>query len=167
MQVRYALSPTPLGIMLVASNDEGICWIAFGDAMDQLEREFAAAYPDAERVQDEEALRDAIASLRRMIDEPRYVADMPLVFEGTPFQRRVWETLRMLPTGTTITYRELAERVGAPGSSRAVAGACAANRLALVIPCHRVVRSDGGLSGYRWGVERKAALLERERALRA
>ena len=107
-----------------------------------------------------------VATVVGLVDDPTTAgADLPLDVQGTAFQERVWQALRAIPTGTTTTYREVAAAIGAPSSVRAVAGACAANRLAVAIPCHRVVRTDGGLSGYRWGIERKRALLEREGAL--
>jgi AraC family transcriptional regulator of adaptative response/methylated-DNA-[protein]-cysteine methyltransferase len=104
-----------------------------------------------------------VAKVVGVVDAPRVGLDLPLDVRGTAFQQRVWQALRDIPAGETVSYRELAERIGAPAAVRAVAGACAANTLAVAIPCHRVVRNDGALSGYRWGVERKRALLERER----
>ena len=104
--------------------------------------------------------------MRETLQPGRYL-DLPLDIQGTAFQRRVWQALREIPVGETATYNDIAKRIGAPRASRAVAGACAANKLALAVPCHRVVRTDGGLSGYRWGVERKRVLLKRERVIRA
>lgn len=165
MTVRYATGTSSLGVVLVAANAEGICCIALGDTAVDLVREFTAREKYCETINDDPELVSALALVCAFIDGSGSVPALRLSLEGTPFQKRVWEALMAIPAGTTLTYSQLAERIGAPGSSRAVAGACAANKLALVIPCHRVIRSDGSLSGYRWGVERKRALLEREKSI--
>lgn len=166
MAIRYATTNTSsLGAVLVAANTDGICDIALGDSTGELEQAFVAEHAGAVHAEGDPELSSTLALLSALIDEPGASPVLRLSLQGTAFQQKVWDALRTIPSGSTITYSELAARMGAPGSSRAVAGACAANRLALVIPCHRVIRGDGSLSGYRWGVERKRALLERERAI--
>ena len=123
-----------------------------------------ARFPKAVLEEDRTAFAEAVAAVTAHLETPRAGLDLPLDIQGTAFQRRVWQALREIPCGETASYTAIAARIGAPTSSRAVAGACAANTLALAIPCHRVVRQDGGLSGYRWGVARKRALLDRERS---
>jgi AraC family transcriptional regulator, regulatory protein of adaptative response / methylated-DNA-[protein]-cysteine methyltransferase len=119
-------------------------------------------FPDAQVVRNDEAIRDDAAKVMRFIDTPAAGLDLTLDMRGTPFQRRVWETLRTIPLGTTMSYTAIASKLGAPNAVRAIAGACAANPIALAVPCHRVVRNDGDLAGYRWGVDRKRALLNKE-----
>jgi len=161
--ITYAVTGSVLGPMLVAATERGLVAVRFGDA-ETLVRELHAEYPRATLVEDEaplgaslEALHSHLAGIRRDLTMPR---DLP----GTDFQRKVWEALRSIPYGETCSYAQVAEMIGHPRAVRAVARACAANPLALVVPCHRVVRSSGALSGYRWGAERKRTLLERERA---
>jgi AraC family transcriptional regulator of adaptative response/methylated-DNA-[protein]-cysteine methyltransferase len=170
--VRHALGVCTLGTILVAVTDQGICAILLGDDGDALVRDLQRRFPQTPDAQ-AEALADpapdlasaaALAGAIALVEAPHVALALPLVMGGTPFQRRVWQALRQIPAGHTISYAELAALVGVPGGARAVAGACAANALALAIPCHRVLRSDGALSGYRWGVQRKQALLEREAA---
>lgn len=161
--IRFAIGSSSLGAVLVAATDVGICAILLGDDAQALLEDLQRRFPRAElagALPDFDALVGRVIAL---IDRPAAAADpLPLDLRGTAFQQRVWAALRAIPSGRTVSYAELARIVGAPRGARAVAGACAANPLAVVIPCHRVVRQDGDLSGYRWGVERKAALLKRE-----
>jgi AraC family transcriptional regulator of adaptative response/methylated-DNA-[protein]-cysteine methyltransferase len=168
--VRHALSVCTLGFILVAVTDEGICAILLGDDGDALVRDLQRRFPQAP-APDTRADPDpdlvlvaALVGAIALVEAPHAALALPLVTGGTPFQRRVWQALRQIPPGHTVSYAALAAIVGVPRGARAVAGACAANALALAIPCHRVLRSDGALSGYRWGVQRKQALLEREAA---
>jgi len=162
LRIRYALADSSLGRVLVAATDAGVCAIQLGDDDAALvtalrERFSAAALEPAD-----DPLAALVEAVTALVEAPGSAADLPLDVRGTAFQQRVWDALRRIPPGETVTYAELARRLGAPRATRAVAGACGANRLAVAIPCHRVVRSDGGLGGYRWGVERKQRLLERE-----
>ena len=154
--ITYAMAMTDLGRVLVARSDAGICAILFGDSDDDLAADLKTRFADTPLKADNAALRSELSQVLNFIGTPS--DDM----RGTPFQCRVWAALRAIPVGVTITYAELAKRIGAPRAVRAVAGACAANPVALAIPCHRVVRSDGRLAGYRWGLERKRALRDRE-----
>lgn len=163
-EIRLALGACSLGAILVARSPQGICAIALGDNPESLLREVQDRFPAAEIVGDDEDFHTLVAQVVGLIEAPGTGCDLPLDIRGTAFQRRVWEALRRIPPGETLTYTELAARIGAPKSVRAVAGACAANAIAVAIPCHRIVRTDGGLAGYRWGVARKQALLEREKA---
>lgn len=153
-----------LGLVLIATSACGVCAILFGDDRAALQKEFQRRFPKAIIMppnKDNQALVENILALV----EARAAKTPPLDLRGTDFQKRIWRALLDVPAGSTVSYKELARRAGAPSAVRAVAGACAANPLALVVPCHRVVRHDGGLSGYRWGVARKQALLEREGVL--
>lgn len=155
---------TSLGPMLVGASERGLCWIEFGDDPQALGERIQQQFPSATiGLSDEVA--GWIESLLRQLDSPAAEASVPLDIDGTPFQQQVWKALRQIPPGVTETYAQLARRIGKPSATRAVAGACAANDLAIVIPCHRVVRTDGTLGGYRWGIERKQTLLDRERSL--
>ena len=165
--LRFAIGETSLGSILVASSATGIAAILLGDDPEALARDLQNRFPAARLVgadRDDEAV---VAAVVAAIETPRpgfeALSDLPLDVRGTAFQQRVWQALRRIPAGETLSYAEVARRVGAPDAVRAVAGACAANSLAVAIPCHRVVRSDGALSGYAWGVERKRAILDRER----
>jgi methylated-DNA-[protein]-cysteine S-methyltransferase/AraC family transcriptional regulator of adaptative response/methylated-DNA-[protein]-cysteine methyltransferase len=141
----------------------GVCAILIGSDRDEFESDLAERFPDSRLVADEQQLRDDLSKLVRFIDKPSEGLDLPLdMRHGTPFQRQVWDALLAIPCGARVTYAALAHRIGMPNAARAVASACAANAIALGIPCHRVVRSDGTLSGYRWGVGRKRALVNRE-----
>ncbi|NRR29296.1 bifunctional DNA-binding transcriptional regulator/O6-methylguanine-DNA methyltransferase Ada [Oxalobacteraceae bacterium] len=160
--IRFAIGACSLGAILVASTDKGICAILMGDDPDALARELQDRFPKAELRGAEPEYEAVVAQVVGLVEQPEIGLDLPLDVRGTAFQQRVWQALRGIPSGRTVSYTELAELVGLPRGARAVAGACAANALAVAIPCHRVVRNDGALSGYRWGVERKAALLERE-----
>jgi AraC family transcriptional regulator of adaptative response/methylated-DNA-[protein]-cysteine methyltransferase len=161
-EIRFGTGKSSLGLVLVAQSDSGICAILLGDDADALERDLQDRFPQAELTDGGAGIRPVIAEIVDMIEAPERGLDLPLDLHGTDFQRRVWQVLRKIPVGETASYAEVARRIGSPDSIRSVASACAANALAVAIPCHRVVRSDGGLSGYRWGVERKRALLERE-----
>ena len=165
--LRFAIGETSLGSILVASSATGVAAILLGDDPEALARDLQNRFPAARLVgadRDDEAV---VAAVVAAIETPRpgfeALSDLPLDVRGTAFQQRVWQALRRIPAGETLSYAEVARRVGAPDAVRAVAGACAANSLAVAIPCHRVVRSDGALSGYAWGVERKRAILDRER----
>jgi AraC family transcriptional regulator, regulatory protein of adaptative response / methylated-DNA-[protein]-cysteine methyltransferase len=162
MAIRFAVGGCSLGSVLVASSDRGVCAILLGDHPAELEREVQELFPRATLTSGDHAFAELVASVVGMIDGSAPAIDLPLDIRGTVFQQRIWQALREIPPGTRTTYRAIADRLGIPRAVRAVAGACAANRLAVVIPCHRVVGSDGSLCGYRWGLERKRALLERE-----
>jgi AraC family transcriptional regulator of adaptative response/methylated-DNA-[protein]-cysteine methyltransferase len=162
MNMHYAMAPTTLGWVLVAATDQGVRAIFLGDHAESLERELAVRFPGEELTHDRSALRKLVARVARLIEQPGDDFDAALDLRGTEFQRKVWKALREIPAGATASYAVIAKRIGEPKSSRAVAQACGANPIAVVIPCHRVVRSDGALSGYRWGIERKRALLQRE-----
>jgi AraC family transcriptional regulator of adaptative response/methylated-DNA-[protein]-cysteine methyltransferase len=160
--IRFAVAACSLGALLVASTDKGICSILLGDDPDQLVRDLQDRFPKAELVGAEPGFERTVAQVVGFVEAPGIGLELPLDVRGTAFQQRVWQALRQVPAGQTVSYAELAERVGLVAGARAVAGACAANPVAVAIPCHRVVRNDGSISGYRWGVERKQALLERE-----
>lgn len=162
--IRFATRITPLGRLLAAATEHGVCATALADREEELEAFLPALYPAAELLRDERALAPWLEAIEAYLREPRAVLELPLDVRGTPFQERVWAELRLIPLGQTRSYGELARRLGQPAAYRAVAQACAANPAALLIPCHRVVRSDGSLGGYRWGVERKARLLQLERS---
>jgi AraC family transcriptional regulator of adaptative response/methylated-DNA-[protein]-cysteine methyltransferase len=160
--IRFAVGQCSLGAILVAASDQGVCAIFFGDDPDQLARNLQDRFPKANLLGGDASFETIVARVVGAIDDPGRGLDLPLDVRGTAFQQRVWQALRRIPSGRTISYGELARRIGAPTATRAVAQACGANPLAVVIPCHRVVRNDGSISGYRWGVERKRILLERE-----
>lgn len=160
--IRFAVGQCSLGSILVAASERGLCAIALGDDPDALVHDLQGQFPKAELIGADAAFETLVARVVGFVEAPATGLDLPLDVRGTAFQQRVWQALREIPAGTTASYREIAARIGAPTSARAVAGACAANHLAVAIPCHRVVRTGGDLSGYRWGVERKRALLERE-----
>ncbi len=161
-EIRFAVGETSLGAILVASSTKGVASILLGTEPEALVRELQDRFPKARLIgadRDSEAL---VARVVGLVEEPMLGLDLPLDVRGTAFQQRVWQALQQIPAGQTVSYAEIARRIGAPKAVRAVAGACAANHIAVAIPCHRVVRNDGALSGYAWGVERKRALLERE-----
>jgi AraC family transcriptional regulator, regulatory protein of adaptative response / methylated-DNA-[protein]-cysteine methyltransferase len=162
--IRFAVGETSLGAVLVAATEKGACAIMLGDDPDALTRELQDRFPRAELVGGDAEFERLVAQAVGLVEAPGKRNDLPLDIRGTAFQERVWQALRAIPPGKTATYAEIARAVGQPKAVRAVAQACAANPLAVAIPCHRVVRSDGDLSGYRWGVERKRALLDREAA---
>ena len=160
--ISYATGECALGQVLVARSVKGVCAVLIGAGRDELEIDLASRFPEAKLVADEAAVHDDLAKVFRFVEKPAEGLYFPLDMRGTPFQRRVWEKLRAIPVGRTVTYTELAYWVGPLTSARAVAGACASNPIALAVPCHRVVRSNGDLAGYRWGVERKRELIRRE-----
>ncbi len=163
--VWHAVDRCSLGCVLVAATELGVCAIMLGDDPAALVADLKARFPKARLAEPDPGLADWVAAVVRFVDDPARAEGLglPLDIRGTAFQRRVWEALREIPAGKTASYAEVAARLGSPRAVRAVAGACAANTLAVAIPCHRVVAADGGLAGYRWGVERKRRLLERER----
>lgn len=161
--IRFAVGTSSLGAVLVAASPGGLRAIALGDDPGSLVQELRQRFPKAERIDDDPDFEQLVAKVVRLIEAPAENFGLPLDLLGTPFQRRVWQALREIPAGNTVSYSELARRLGVPKSVRAVAGACAANRLAVAVPCHRAIRSDGTLSGYRWGMERKIELLKREK----
>lgn len=161
-RISFAWRECSLGSILVAISECGVCAIALGDDPDALVRDLRIRFPQAELIGGDCRIAKWIAKVISFIEKPELGLDLPLDVRGTAFQRRVWQALRQIPVGGRASYAEIAERIGAPNAVRAVASACAANRLAVAIPCHRAVRSDGGLAGYRWGFERKAELLRRE-----
>jgi len=160
--IHFAIGECSLGAILVAQSGRGVCAILLGDDPDALVRELQDRFPRANLIGADPAYEQRVATVIGFVEAPAIGLDLPLDVRGTAFQQRVWQALREIPAGATVSYSEIARRVGSPRAVRAVAGACAANMLAVAIPCHRVVRNDGGLSGYRWGVERKRALLDRE-----
>ena len=167
LALRVAIADSSLGAVLVAESENGICAVAMGDDPDALLRDFQQEFSGAELLPGNNAFEQRVAMVITLIDAPLSTSAplpdaLPLDIRGTAFQEQVWAALRSIPAGQTLSYQALAEKLGRPTAARAVARACASNRLAVLVPCHRIVRADGGLSGYRWGVERKAALLGRE-----
>ncbi len=167
LQIRYTIGTCTLGAILVASTPEGICAILLDDDPRALESDLRRRFPQAALTGAGPQSDPVLARVVAQVEAPHIGLDLPLDMGGTAFQQRVWQALRRIPAGRTISYAALAAIAGVPKGARAVAAACAANALAVVIPCHRVVRSDGALSGYRWGVARKRMLLEREAQLTA
>jgi AraC family transcriptional regulator of adaptative response/methylated-DNA-[protein]-cysteine methyltransferase len=161
-EIRFAIGECSLGSILVAASERGVCAILLGDDPDALARDLQDKFPRARLIGGDQVFEDLVAQVVGFVEFPEVALDLPLDVRGTAFQQRVWQALRKIPVGSTVSYTDIAKRIGAPKSVRAVAQACAANTLAVAIPCHRVVRNDGAVSGYRWGVERKRALLERE-----
>jgi AraC family transcriptional regulator, regulatory protein of adaptative response / methylated-DNA-[protein]-cysteine methyltransferase len=161
-EIQFAVGECSLGSILVARSAKGVCAILLGDDPDALARDLQDRFPRAELIGGDAGFEATVAKVVGFVEAPGLGLDLPLDLRGTAFQRRVWQALREVPVGSTASYAEIARRIKAPKAVRAVAGACAANALAVAIPCHRVVRSDGALSGYRWGVERKRSLLDRE-----
>jgi AraC family transcriptional regulator, regulatory protein of adaptative response / methylated-DNA-[protein]-cysteine methyltransferase len=160
--IRFAVGECSLGTILVAQSERGVCAILLGDDADALTRDLQDRFPNAQFIGGDAKFEKVIARVVGFVEAPNKALDLPLDIRGTAFQQRVWQALREIPAGATASYSEIAQRIGSPQSVRAVAGACAANTLAVAIPCHRVVKHDGALSGYRWGVVRKRALLVRE-----
>jgi AraC family transcriptional regulator of adaptative response/methylated-DNA-[protein]-cysteine methyltransferase len=168
VRIRFAIVPCFLGLVLVAATGQGICAIDFGDTAEALEENLRRRFPKAEFKNPDPRFTAMIAKVLAFLENPpRSRPDLPLDVQGTAFQRRVWLALQEIPPGDTVSYAGIASRIGEPKAARAVAKACAANPIAVAIPCHRVVRGDGQLGGYRWGVERKRVLLEREKARKA
>lgn len=162
MEIRFAVGECSLGSILVAASARGVCAIMMGDDPDQLVRDLQDRFPRANLIGGDAEFERLVAKVVGFVEAPGVGLDLPLDVRGTAFQRRVWQALQEIPLGTTASYTEIAKRIGSPEAVRAVARACATNLIAVAIPCHRVVRSDGSISGYRWGVERKRALLDRE-----
>jgi AraC family transcriptional regulator, regulatory protein of adaptative response / methylated-DNA-[protein]-cysteine methyltransferase len=167
--IHYAIAPTPIGQMLLAATERGICAVRFGDSPAMLERELRAEYPKAEIARSDRKLKDHVKALREIIlgnstRRGNSTSSLPLDIRATAFQRRVWEELKAIPRGATKSYSKIAADIGHPTAARAVARACASNPVAVAIPCHRVVREDGAMGGYRWGVDRKKKLLALEAA---
>ncbi len=162
--IRFAVGECALGSIRLAASEKGGCSIALGDDPEKLGRELQDLFPKAQFVGDDAEFEALVAKVIGFVEAPQLGLDLPLAVRGTVFQHRVWQALREIPPGTTSSYMQIAQQIGAPKAVRAVASACAANKLAVAIPCHRVVRTDGVLSGYRWGVERKRALLQKEKA---
>jgi AraC family transcriptional regulator of adaptative response/methylated-DNA-[protein]-cysteine methyltransferase len=163
-QIRFAIGECSLGSILVAASDRGVCAILLGDDPAALARDLEDRFPLADLVGGDAEFERLVARVVGMIETPKIGVELPLDVRGTAFQERVWRAIGKMPAGSTASYTEIAKRIGVPKAVRAVAQACAANHLAVAIPCHRVVRADGDVSGYRWGVERKRTLLRREKA---
>ena len=161
-QIRFGIAPCALGFLLVAATPQGICSITLGDTPEKLESALRAEFSKAEIVRDDENLQAHLQTLLRHLEGKKPHLDLPLDVQATAFQRRVWQELRAIGYGQTRTYSQVAEAINQPSAVRAVARACATNPVALAIPCHRVVREGGALAGYRWGLQRKKAILERE-----
>lgn len=161
-EIKFAVGQTSLGAILVASSRKGVASILLGDDPDELVRDLQDRFPKAHLIGMDREFETLIARVVGFVENPGIGLDLPLDVRGTAFQRRVWQALQEVPVGERVSYSEIARRIGAPSARRAVAGACAANSLAVAIPCHRVVRTDGALSGYAWGIDRKRELLDRE-----
>ncbi len=164
MQIEYTITDSDLGRLLVARTSKGVCAVNFGDDDKELETGLRREYENAQIERNGKNLKDFVDAILHNLDGSNPSLDLPLDLRATAFQMRVWEELRKIPYGETVSYQIVADKIGKPKAVRAVAAACAANRVALVIPCHRVVRSNGDVSGYRWGVERKRVILKREAA---
>jgi AraC family transcriptional regulator, regulatory protein of adaptative response / methylated-DNA-[protein]-cysteine methyltransferase len=162
-EIRFAVGECTLGAILVASSKKGIAAILLGSDPDKLVRDLQDRFPKAKLVGADKGYEALVARVVGFVEAPGHNLELPLDIRGTAFQQKVWRALREIPVGKTVSYAELARKIGAPKAVRAVAGACAANNIAVAIPCHRVVRNDGSLSGYAWGVERKRGLLDREK----
>ncbi|TAI66640.1 methylated-DNA--[protein]-cysteine S-methyltransferase [Bradyrhizobium sp. Leo170] len=158
----YATGECALGKVLVARSANGVCAILLGADSGELEADLAARFPEAMLVANEAIVRDDLAKVIRFVDKPAEGLHLALDMRGTALQRRVWDKMRSIPVGRTVTYMELARWISPMASARVIAGACAANPIALAIPCHRVIRTDGDLAGYRWGIERKRELIRKE-----
>jgi AraC family transcriptional regulator, regulatory protein of adaptative response / methylated-DNA-[protein]-cysteine methyltransferase len=163
-EIGFSIAKSALGIVAIAVTAKGVCAVLFGDDAEELRRELGKRFPKARLVKDGNGIARDSAKVLALIENPQRKSTFALDADGTAFQRKVWDALTGIPAGSTASYADIAKAIGMPRSTRAVAQACSANPVAVVIPCHRVVRSDGSLSGYRWGVERKRALLAREGA---
>jgi AraC family transcriptional regulator of adaptative response/methylated-DNA-[protein]-cysteine methyltransferase len=161
-EIRFAIGQCSLGAVLVAATEKGICAIQFGDDPQKLLDGLQDRFPRARLIGGDAGFEKLVARVVGLVERPAEAISLPLDISGTAFQQRVWKALRDIPAGTTLTYGELAERIGSPAAVRAVATACASNEIAVAIPCHRVIRKGGAMAGYRWGIERKQALLARE-----
>lgn len=163
-EIRFAIAETSLGALLVAASEKGVCAILMGDNPEKLLRDLQDRFTRARLVGGDAKFEKLVAKVVGLVERPRKDLDLPLDIRGTAFQQRVWKALTTIPAGKTASYAQIAKKIGKPSAVRAVAQACAANNLAIAIPCHRVVKTDGGLSGYAWGVARKQELLAREEA---
>ena len=161
--IRFAVGECSLGSILVAASERGVCAISLGDDPGKLVKDLQDSFSKAQLIGGDKQFERVVAMVVGFVEAPKVGLDLPLDVRGTAFQRRVWKALREIPAGSTASYSEVAQRIGSPKAVRAVAGACASNHIAVAIPCHRVLRTGGDLSGYRWGVERKRALLILER----
>ncbi len=164
-RIHYATGRCWLGAILVALSKQGVCAILLGDDADSLVQDLATRFPQARLEGNDPQVCARLADAVHLVEDPSQEATIPLDLRGTPFQQRVWQALQQIPAGATASYGEVARRIGLPGMAREVAEACAANDLAVAVPCHRVIRTGGSISGYRWGVKRKRALLAREAQL--
>ena len=160
--LRYAKAESSLGSFVTAVSDKGLVMVEFGEMNEAMRANLATRFPDATLIEDAAGLRDVLGHLADAIEHPGSASDFALDLQGSDFELSVWEALRQIPAGRTSTYGEIAMKLGVPRQAREVGEACAANMLAVVVPCHRVVKKDGSISGYRWGVRRKRALIERE-----
>ncbi len=160
--IRFALGECSLGSILVASSEHGVCAIFLGDNPEKLLQDLQNTFSNADIMGADQDYERLVAKVVGFVETPAIGLDLPLDIRGTAFQQRVWQALREIPAGKTLSYSQLAHKVGKPKAVRAVASACAANKIAVAIPCHRVVRMDGAISGYRWGLARKASLLDKE-----
>jgi AraC family transcriptional regulator, regulatory protein of adaptative response / methylated-DNA-[protein]-cysteine methyltransferase len=171
VQISYGVSDTPLGLLMIGATDRGLCFVQFGASEAGMRAQLEAEYPGAAiskmNASADETFATWMTMLREHLSGLRVSLDIPVDLRGTAFQMRVWNYLLKIPYGEVQSYSEVAAAIGKPNAVRAVASACAANRVALLVPCHRVIRGDGGLGGYRWGIERKRVLIDRERAVRA
>ena len=163
-EIRFAVGQSSLGAILVASSQKGVASILLGDDPDALVRDLQDRFPKARLIGGDRDYEALVARVVGFVEAPGLGLDLPFDVRGTAFQQRVWQALQDIPAGRTVSYAEIAQRIGSPKATRAIAAACAANNLAVAIPCHRVIRKDGALSGYAWGAERKRALLDREAA---
>ena len=164
MNILFSTGTCVLGRVLVATSERGVCAILLGEHADDLAREVRKVFPRAQRQDDDPALAALVAKVAELVAEPGRGIDFPLDLRGNGFEQRVWNALREIPAGARRTYGEIAAHIGEPKAAKEVGEACGANVLAVAVPCHRVVRKDGGLAGYRWGVHRKRALLQLERS---
>lgn len=171
LEISHACTASVLGLLMLAATDRGLCFVQFGDDEAQLAAMLQAEYPMAHLTPMSEAAKPAfdawMQALHAVLDGSRSTLELPLDLRGTAFQLRVWQYLQQIPSGELRSYSDVAQAIGAPRAVRAVAGACAANRVAIAVPCHRVIRGDGGLGGYRWGLARKRTLIDQERARRS
>jgi AraC family transcriptional regulator of adaptative response/methylated-DNA-[protein]-cysteine methyltransferase len=161
-EIRFAIAHCSLGAILVAASEKGVCAIFLGDDPEALLRDLERRFPKARLIGGDRQFEKIAAKVVGLVEAPGRSVDLPLDIRGTVFQHQVWEALRAIPVGATASYAEIADRIGNPKAVRAVARACGANPIAVAVPCHRVVRTDGSLSGYHWGLARKRALLDRE-----
>ena len=162
LEIEFAIGDCALGKILVARSPIGVCAIRLGSTAGEVKQDLAASFPDSRIVLNNRRLRDDLTRVVQFIAMPRDPLDLDLDIRGTPFQHRVWDALRTIPLGKPLTYAQLARRVSGPKSLRAIAQACAENPIALAIPCHRVMGNSGSMAGYRWGIERKQALINKE-----